>query len=128
MRNMSFAMTTHQVLARSKDVTRRMGWLFLSEGDQFQPVKKGMGLRPGEKIEKLGGPVTVVNYSRVMLRMMTEHPDYGRAECIREGFPDLTPAEFVAMFCKTHKGCTPDSIVTRIEFAYGVPPSKEGKL
>ena len=31
-RNMSFAMTTKQAKAKTKDVTRRFGWWFLKEG------------------------------------------------------------------------------------------------
>jgi hypothetical protein len=34
----------------------------------------------------------------------------------REGFPDLTAPEFISFFCDGHKGCTPNSIITRIEF------------
>jgi hypothetical protein len=48
--------------------------------------------------------------------------DYGFRECELEGFrwhPDYKfPSGFVAMFCATHKGCTPETIVTRIEFAF----------
>jgi hypothetical protein len=124
MRNMSFALTTEQVRAQTKTVTRRMGWLKLKPGDLIQPVKKCMGLRPGEKIEKIGDPVRVVDVRREPLRNLTDDVDYGFVECALEGFPAPHhyhwPSEFVSMFCATHKGCTPDSIVTRIEFAYGV--------
>jgi len=34
------------------------------------------------------------------------------------GFPHMTPAEFAAFFCGSHKGCTPGSMVTRIEWRY----------
>lgn len=54
MRHISCALTTQQILDQSKDVTRRLGWLHLKAGDLIQPVKKCMGLKPGEKIEKLG--------------------------------------------------------------------------
>jgi len=30
----------------------------------------------------------------------------------------MTPAEFVAFFCSTHRGCGPDTEVTRIEWRY----------
>lgn len=120
MRNMSFALTTQQVRDQTKDVTRRMVWLHLKPGEQFQPVLKCMGLRPGEKIERINAPVTVVSIRREPLRRMIGDPDYGREECRREGFPHLSPSEFVEMFCKSHKGCTPESIVTRIEFSYEV--------
>lgn len=118
MRNMSFAMTTGQIQDGTKTVTRRLGWLHLKPGDMLRPVRKCMGLKPGEKIEALREPVRVVSPSREPLRRMTDDLEYGRAECIREGFPDLTPAQFVAMFCASHKPCTPETIVTRIEFEY----------
>lgn len=118
MRNMSFALTTHQVREKSKDVTRRLGWLHLKVGEAFQPVTKCMGLRPGEKIERLGDAVVTVSTRREPLRRMTDEPEYGREECRREGFPEMSPEEFVAMFCATHKGCTPETTLTRIEFRY----------
>ncbi len=118
MRNMSFAMTTGQIQDGTKTVTRRLGWLHLKPGDMLRPVRKCMGLKPGEKIEALREPVRVISPSREPLRRMTDDLEYGRAECIREGFPDLTPAQFVAMFCASHKPCTPETIVTRIEFEY----------
>lgn len=118
MRNMSFAMTTDQIQDGTKTVTRRLGWLHLKPGDMLRPVRKCMGLKPGEKIEALREPVRVVSPSREPLRRMTDDVEYGRAECIREGFPDLTPAQFVEMFCASHKPCTPETIVTRIEFEY----------
>jgi len=36
---------------------------------------------------------------------------------VKEGFPKLTPAEFVAMFCE-HNGCAPDAEITVLEFEY----------
>lgn len=118
MRNISFALTTQQVEDQTKDVTRRMGWLALKVGALLQPVKKCMGLRPGEKITPIGPPIVIQHICREPLQRMTEDLEYGRRECLREGFPDLTPAQFVAMFCATHKGCTPQTVITRIEFTY----------
>ena len=122
MRNMSFALTTGQIRDGSKTVTRRLGWLNLKPGDMVRPVKKCMGLKPGEKIEPLRDPVRVVSVRREPLKRMTEDPEYGLAECEREGFAGHPaykwPSEFVAMFCSTHKGCTPGTEVTRIEFGY----------
>lgn len=123
---MSFALTTPQVLAQTKLVTRRLGWLMLKPGDLIQPVKKCMGLRPGERIEKLGPPIKVVSVTREPLRRMQENLTYGFTECVSEGFHDgpyQFPSEFIAMFCNTHRGCTPDTIVTRIQFAYTKPGS-----
>lgn len=126
MRNMSFAMTTPQVLAKTKDVTRRTGWKHLKEGELLQPVKKCMGLRPGEQIERIGAPVRALLRRREALNMLTRCPDYGYREVAREGFPDWTPAQFVEMFCDTHKGVTPASEITRIEFSYDLLEGWEG--
>lgn len=118
MRNMSFALTTNQIIARTKTVTRRTGWADLKPGTLIRAVRKGMGLRPGEKIEPLA-VLCVVNVSREPLQAMTLiHPIAGGEECIDEGFPEMVPHEFVRMFCGSHKGCTPETIVTRIEFRY----------
>ena len=122
MRNMSFALTVPQIQAGTKDVTRRLGWLHLKRGDLIQPVRKCMGLRPGETIERLRAPLLVVDVRREPLNMMTTDLDYGFAEVRREGFADHPtyqwPSEWVRMFCASHKGCMPHSVVTRIEFAY----------
>jgi len=122
MKNMSFALTTEQILDGSKTVTRRLGWLNLKPGQQVRPVRKCMGLKPGEKLDVLRDPLTVVSVRREPLRAMLDDLDYGLHECGLEGFgshPDYQwPSSFVAMFCATHKGCTPETIVTRIECTY----------
>lgn len=122
MRNMSFALTTRQIEDGTKTVTRRLGWKNLKPGDMVRPVKKCMGIKPGEKICVLREPLRVVSVRREQLNRMTEDPEYGLAECEREGFAGHPayrwPSEFVTMFCTTHKGCTPETEVTRIEFAY----------
>lgn len=122
MRNMSFALTAEQIMEGTKTVTRRVGWLHAKAGQQLRPVRKVMGLRAGEKLDVLRDPLTIVDVRREPLRAMLDDLDYGFAECKLEGFgahPDYRwPGAFVAMFCATHKGCTPASLVTRIEFAY----------
>lgn len=122
MRNISFALTTTQIMEGTKTVTRRLGWLHLKPGDQLRPVRKCMGLRPGEKLDVLRDPITVVDVRREPLRAMLDDLDYGFADCVLEGFgmhPDYRyPSAFVAMFCATHRGCTPETVVTRIAFTY----------
>ena len=120
MKNMSFAMTKQAMLAETKDITRRIGWANLKPGDLFRPVEKGMGLKKGEKVTPLGKPCRVVSARAEALRRMTDDPVYGAAECVREGFPDLSPEQFVEMFCKANK-CTPESVVNRIEFERVTP-------
>lgn len=111
MRNASFSLTTAQVRARTKTVTRRKGWAWANAGMLVQPVVKGMGLKKGERVERIGHPIRFVRVTRE--RLDTIDP----CDCAREGFPDMTPAEFVAMYCK-HNGGAPSQIVTRIQFEY----------
>lgn len=106
---MSFALTTRQYNDGSKDVTRRMGWEFLNPGDHFMAIEKGMGLAKGEKQVELGENVAVA-VTRERLDTITQE------DVVREGFPEMTPPEFVEMYCGSHKGCQPGSVVTRIEF------------
>ena len=122
MRNMSFALTVTPIMEGTKDVTRRLGWRHLKVGDQLRPVRKCMGLKPGEKLDVLRDPIHVVSVRREPLRRMLDDIEYGYQEVRREGFehhPDYRdPWNWVAMFCATHKGCTPDTVITRIEFSY----------
>lgn len=118
MRNISFALTTAQFLDGSKTVTRRLGWISLKPGDTLCAVEKSQGLKKGETVKKLG-TIRVKTVTRQFLDRLTADQDYGRAECIKEGFPPphakSDPAEFVAFFCHAN-GCEPDIWVTRIEF------------
>lgn len=123
MRNMSFALTSDQIIAETKTVTRRLGWIFLKEGDLLRPVTKCMGLRKGETVSVLrGSPIRVTSVRREALRRMLVDRDYGLIECQREGFGGHAelkwPSAFVDFFCRTHRGCTPETIITRIEFVY----------
>jgi hypothetical protein len=122
MRNMSFALTTTQVMEGTKTVTRRLGWEFLKVGELLRPVRKCMGLRPGERLDVLRDPILTVGTRREPLRRMTDDIEYGHREVALEGFADHAeysdPGRWVAMFCATHRGCTPETVITRIEFAY----------
>lgn len=108
MRNMSFMLTTEQFLDGSKTCTRRLGWWFLEPGELVRGVKKAMGLKKGEKIEPLG-IIRVVSMRKEPLNRITPE------DVAREGFPGMTPDEFVAMFTKAMK-CDASTIVNRIEF------------
>lgn len=109
-RNMSFAMTTPQFIARTKDITRRFGWLFLKPGDKICGVEKAMGLQKGEKIKRLG-MVEVVSVRLEPLNAITQE------DVRREGFPDWTPEQFIQMLVDHYK-VDPTEIVNRIEFKY----------
>lgn len=111
MRRMSFALTKEQILSQIKTVTRRNGWAWLEPHTDIQPIEKGMGLKKGEKQKLLGQSIWVYKVTREPLNAITQE------ECVKEGFPEMTPEEFIAMYCK-HNKCKPDHIVTRIEFDY----------
>lgn len=105
---MSFALTEAQLLAGTKDVTRRLGWKAVLPGERVTAIRKGMGLARGEKQVVLA-TLQVVSVRREPL------DDIQIQDVDREGFPELTRAEFIEFFCRAN-GCKPDTVVTRIEF------------
>ena len=111
-RSMSFILTTEQIRNRKKTVTRRLGWKNLKPGELFWAVEKAQGLKKGEKVKRIGLLRCIRNSETVL---------YGRtltkADCAREGFPEMTPVQFVRMFQRS-MGCLPDAMVQRIEFEY----------
>lgn len=113
-RNMSFAMTTPQFIDGSKDVTRRFAWWDLKRGDILMAVEKGMGLKKGEKIKRLG-LIEIISVRHEPLNEMINDWSYGLIEMSREGFPfGLTdPGAFVRQMAPN--GDT-GAIVNRIEF------------
>jgi hypothetical protein len=119
MRHMSFMLTRDAVLNKTKTVTRRLGWWNVTPGERLQADYKCQGLKKGERVQKLG-EINVISHKEQTLAEMLEDPEYAKAEVIKEGFPHLTPEQFVAMFCE-HNGCTPETYVNRIEFDYGPP-------
>ena len=108
MRLISFFLTTQQFLDGTKDVTRRLGWNNLKPGERLMAVRKAQGLKKGEHPERLG-EIVVGDVRREPLNAITAQ------ECVREGFPSMSPQEFVEMF-RRHMKCAPDAIVNRIEF------------
>lgn len=116
MRNMSFALTTPQMRARMKTVTRRLGWLFLKEDELVKACVKCMGLRPGETISKIC-VIRVLSVRIEPLDTMEKRVAYGMKEATLEGFPHLTGKGFVDMFVE-HMRCQRDHDVTRIAFEF----------
>lgn len=123
-RYISFMLTTPQIRARTKTVTRRLGWKALKPGTVLMGAEKCQGLGKGGKIKPLG-LIRVVGVRQEQLRRMTDDLAYGFSDAVAEGFPGLigdapqdVPRYFVDFFCRSHKGCTPDSEVTRIQFEY----------
>lgn len=113
-RNMSFALTTEQIKSKSKTVTRRFGWWFLSPGDRVWAVEKAMGLRKGESVKRLC-LIEIVSTRAEKLADITPE------DCVKEGFPEFSPNDFVEML-KSHFGLKDlEKPVNRIEFRYCDP-------
>ena len=109
-RNMSFALTTEQFKNKTKTVTRRFGWHFIKPGDTVCGVEKCMGFKKGEKIKRLG-LIRILSTRKEPLNEITQ------SDCWKEGFPEMTPGQFVKMRCG-HSKCSPFDSVNRIEFEY----------
>lgn len=112
MRNWSFFLTVDQVRARTKTVTRREVRPSLPQvGELRQPVVKTQGLKSGQHVEKIGGPVRVLSVRFESLDAITAD------DCVKEGFPGMRPIDFVK-FYRQHNGGSADQTVARIEFEY----------
>jgi len=111
-RNISFALTTEQFKNRTKTVTRRKGWKNLKAGDILMGCEKCMGLKPGEKIQRLG-LIRVIDARREVLFAITND------DVAREGFPGKDRKWFIDMFIREMKPKALHlTMVTRIEFEY----------
>jgi hypothetical protein len=121
---MSFALTTEQIKNRTKTVTRRVGWGFLNPGDIVNACVKCMGLKPGEKVQKLA-QIRVVRTRIEPLSRMILQGEYGASEAAKEGFPGWSGDQFVEMFMEhmTAK-FSADTLVNRIEFEYVEEPQQ----
>lgn len=95
-RRMSCSMTTREVRARIKTVTRRHAdtWRNLKPGDHLILVEKAMGLPKGAKQVVLA-EVEVVDVRLEPLHLVDED------EVKREGF-DCDPTDFIAFWLEGH--------------------------
>ena len=117
MRYMSFSMTTEAVRRREKTATRRDGWRDLKPGTLLQPVEKAQGLKRGEHVTKIGGPIRILGTRWEPLSALILNEHYGAQEMVREGFPDMLPADFCLMYIE-HNGGDIDTPRNRIAFEY----------
>jgi len=137
MRNISFSATVEAFKDQTKTVTRRLGWDDVYYGEELCGVEKGMGLKKGEKINRLG-VITVICLNMEPLNNIIKRPYRDdqcqtirrpkRSEVEREGFPEMTAEDFVEMFLKMHKGKKIDgepisetTQVKRVAFKYNKP-------
>jgi len=111
MRNMSFFLTQDQIRAQTKTVTRRLGWRFLKPGDMIQPVVKCRGLKRGQRVQKIGGPIRIISVHQEPLYKITKR------DCQLEGFPQMSRVEFMDLFCRANNCCRSE-VITRIKFDY----------
>ena len=119
MRAISFQHTVEQILDGTKTVTRRTNWAWLQPGTLLRACVKVRGVRAEDRQEL--AVIRVVDVRREPLRRLLD-PAYGLDEIRLEGFeghPEVgNPQSWVRWFCRSHQGCTPDSVVTRIQFEY----------
>jgi hypothetical protein len=129
-RLMSVAMTTDAVIERRKTVTRRKGWWtdkrgrrLLKPGDTLTLCRKVQGRKPGEPIERLA-EVEVIDIRREPLCAVGGPYAYDQnggilwPEVIAEGFPDMSPTEFMRRFFIDAQGMGAMDDVTRIKWVY----------
>ncbi len=108
MRNISVMLTEQQVLDDHKTETRRQGARWARVGMRLCAIRKGQGLKAGEKIHRL----CVLEVTAVRREPLNEIDEGG---VVREGFPNMSPAEFVDFFCQ-HMGGEPEQDVAVISF------------
>lgn len=110
MRNISFALTQDQIKKKTKTVTRRLGWWNLKPGERLRAVDKCMGFKKGEHPTTLAIIEVVSSRHRALFKI-------SKKEVVKEGFPEMSPKEFIDFFCKS-MNCDPWEDVNRIEFKY----------
>jgi hypothetical protein len=106
VQSLSFTYTADRLLAGAKTVTRRKGWHDLKPGTTLLACREGWR-RGAMKGRGPLGRVRVLSVRRERLGDITPE------EVALEGYPELTPAEFLARF---FAGADPDTEVNRIEF------------
>lgn len=110
MRNISFHLTQKQMRDRTKTVTRRLNWSNVKIGETLMACVKCQGIPKGGSIEHIHA-IRVLDVRLEPLNAITAE------DCALEGFPEMSPQEFVQMFC-SHMGCQPTDEVKRIQFEH----------
>lgn len=120
MRNMSFALTTQQVIYRTKFVTRRAEhtWEHLTRNEILKAVDRVMGFKKGQRPRYLN-TIVVLSTRIEPLDAITPY------DVILEGFPGWTTEQFILFFLK-HGGGTRAQNVRRIAFDYVDLPQQLG--
>lgn len=108
--NMAFSMTKRQMRERTKFVTRRLGWWKLKPGQVLYAIEKGQGLKRGQKVKH-------ICLIRVVSATNERLCDISSWDVVLEGFPEMSRADFIAMFCQANR-CKPRRTVRRIQFEF----------
>jgi hypothetical protein len=114
MKVISMSMATNAFIDGTKSVTRRAGWKRARVGQRLRVVEQGQGLRKGERMKTLGY-IELTNVRSERLSCLTDNTEYGTQELILEGFPNLTPEQFIGILCE-HSHIGPNTVVKRLEF------------
>lgn len=114
--NISFSKTIEQMRLYNKTVTRRYGWKNLYPAQILTAVEKAQGLKLGERVKPIHEIQVLASRWERADRLITDL-EYGEREVILEGFPDMTPKEFMDMLCHFNKKL-PHEEVNRIEFRH----------
>lgn len=132
MRNISFSATIEKFRTRQKHCTRRLNWLDLKPGDHLMGCEKVQGIKKGGLVRM--GAIEILEVNREPLTDIIQYPcrvipekmqkdytlsAYLLSETTLEGFPELTPWQFVKMF-QDMNGCELETEITRILFDYVV--------
>jgi hypothetical protein len=110
-RLMSVAFTESAVVARTKTVTRRKGWLMVKPGDRLTLCRKVMGRKKGEPLVRVA-EVEVISVRREPLFTVRQE-----GELDREGCGDMTWEQFWWEYFRP-QGIHFTDDVTRIEWRY----------
>ena len=111
-RLMGVALTEAAVVAKTKTVTRRIGWKFLKPGDRLTLCRKVMGRKQGEPLVRLA-EVEVVSVRREPLSAFPVD------DIAREGLPwGFDSVREWTWWFMQQTGAAYDSEVTRIEWRY----------
>lgn len=114
---MSVAFTEDAVRNRTKTVTRRKGWKFLEPGDRLTLCRKVMGRKPGEPLVRIVDVEVLAVHQEQLVDLMNR-PEYAAEEMAREGFPGMSPHDFVNHYFVLAQGMKIADFVTRIEWRY----------
>lgn len=114
--NMAFSKTIVPMREFRKTVTRRYGWHKAKPAQIVMAIEKGQGIAKGERVVPIC-EIQLLTPRWERADLMVTDLEYGERECVLEGFPELSPKEFVEMLCDFNKK-RPDELVHRLEFRH----------